>query len=125
MNGPYAQQLQPSITHLSRSGLDPISEGLILPSEDVVLLYYIAVVLSPTAEDGEIEVRISVGIITIFTQDVDHIHALSVHEPSLMARTAAHTNEGCTLMSFAYMKQTLLQLQMVMFSHPYIMERNL
>nr|CAD7456528.1 unnamed protein product [Timema tahoe] len=42
VDGPDALQLQPSIIHLSPSGLDPMREGLILPSEDVVILYFLA-----------------------------------------------------------------------------------
>nr|CAD7199894.1 unnamed protein product [Timema douglasi] len=47
VDGSGARQLQPSITHLSPSGLDHMSEGLIMPSEDVVLLYSLAGVKVP------------------------------------------------------------------------------
>nr|CAD7594332.1 unnamed protein product [Timema genevievae] len=43
---------QPSITHLSPSGLDPMSEGLILPSEDVVLLYSLAGIKAPSSSSA-------------------------------------------------------------------------
>nr|CAD7256894.1 unnamed protein product [Timema shepardi] len=44
----YARQLQPRITHLSLSGLDPMRKGLTLPSEDVVLLYVLAGIKAPS-----------------------------------------------------------------------------
>nr|CAD7442495.1 unnamed protein product [Timema bartmani] len=46
------KQLHPSITHLSPSGLDPLSEGLILPSEDVVILYYLAGIKVPSSSSA-------------------------------------------------------------------------
>nr|CAD7567629.1 unnamed protein product [Timema californicum] len=45
---PDARQLQPRITHLSLSGLDPMRKGLTLPSEDVVLLYVLAGIKAPS-----------------------------------------------------------------------------
>nr|CAD7416156.1 unnamed protein product [Timema poppensis] len=47
VDGPDAQQLQPSITRLSPSGLNPMSEGFILPSEDVIL-YSLAGIKAPS-----------------------------------------------------------------------------
>nr|CAD7197667.1 unnamed protein product [Timema douglasi] len=52
VDGPDAQQLQPSITHLSPSGLDPMSEELILPSEYVVILYSLAGIKVPSSSSA-------------------------------------------------------------------------
>nr|CAD7461359.1 unnamed protein product [Timema tahoe] len=52
VDGPDARQLQPNITHLSPSGLDPMIEGLILPPEDVVIFYSLAGIKAPSSSSA-------------------------------------------------------------------------